>query len=772
MVSLHKFLERIGLSILVNTVDINYKQKRSKITTQYGYYTFIVMIIFLAFIPFRKCVHRFLDHIMGYRIRRRLRSLASRERLMFVNVRVIRYILLLSTILTLLTLLQTHMDVCFIAARLGRVSVYCLPTVLFLTLRPSPLPHTLYLALIPIHKWLSRLIFLQGILHSLLYFIYFVTQGELYKILLFKNLTGVIALFAFLILVLTSLPIVRRWHYRIFFSNHYIQSWFLVIALYFHSRPSIPFITITNVGVLLYQIYYKYKMSALSEIKVHDVSETMSVIEIPNSAIRIKTLIPGAHIRMIDFPTNHLFKCLLNGFFVPEQHPYTLATIESDSVQKLVVKRGDFKLENKARYLITGSYLPHLDFLASTADGGGSINSLAVCAGMKKCLIVVGGSAISFALPILRVLGYNGVIVKIIWVLRNHEDLKVLNYFKNILVNNDSIDIFITGNYTHYEKRQFREIVYDLHRKREKVEANRERQYLSPSLLKENKTNPKKLSPLNISEIENADIVRNYGACKVRSLPENAFNGLESERDPKKFLGGRIHRRGSIISLKEHTRSDESAEHDESTFENVDLEFNGIPLDSQKKQNYCQSDHQYHPDHINQNPDSFSKEPNCLPRLDNSTELIGTCDSSDDITNDSNDTSRKGSLGSEVYDDLSNYWILKGLSCRIEFGRPILGLYYYNWCLSSSCIGPMVDVSSGELLCYDQLNSAAAEEAENNFYKSALFLKHKRARFCDCGGKPDDKIWVISAGPKGLVNKVHLWADECGFRFHEESFSI
>lgn len=176
--SLHKFLERIGLSILVNTVDINYKQKRSKITTQYGYYTFIVMIIFLAFIPFRKCVHRFLDHIMGYRIRRRLRSLASRERLMFVNVRVIRYILLLSTILTLLTLLQTHMDVCFIAARLGRVSVYCLPTVLFLTLRPSPLPHTLYLALIPIHKWLSRLIFLQGILHSLLYFIYFVTQGE------------------------------------------------------------------------------------------------------------------------------------------------------------------------------------------------------------------------------------------------------------------------------------------------------------------------------------------------------------------------------------------------------------------------------------------------------------------------------------------------------------------------------------------------------------------------------------------------------------------
>lgn len=644
---------------------------------------------------------------------------------------------------------------------------------LFLTLRPSPLPHTLYLALIPIHKWLSRFVVLQGVLHSLLYLAYFHYMKKWNKVLLFKNFTGVIALLSFLVLVLTSLPMVRRWHYRIFFSNHYIQSWVLVIVLYFHSRSSIPFVTTANIGILLYQIYYKYRISSLSEIKVHDISETFSVVEIPNSGIKLKTLIPGAHIRMIDFPKHNFFRCLLNGLFVPEQHPYTLATIGSDDVQKLIVRKGDFELENKKRYLITGSYLPNLDFLAPVTNGGGGIHSLSVFANMKKCLIVVGGSAISFALPILRVLSYNGVTVKIIWVLRNHEDLKVLDYFKSTLASNDCIDIFITGHYTQYEKKQFREIVTNLHRKRENLEAFRQRQFFTLGTSKENKVNVGKSYSPDTLDLLNADST-NYGSCEVRSLPEGVPVSPNKTRDKGNqngALGGRIHRKGSIISLKEHVRTDESEEH-ESTFENVDLEFKGIPFDGDTKQKHCQIDLECESDYPNRKSDSLIKEPVCSPFLDASNRHGGSCDSIDQLTSAANISSVDNSLESEIYDDLANYWILKGLSCRIEFGRPILGLYYYNWCLSSSCIGPMVDISSGEPICYSQLSAAAAVEAENNFYKSATFLKHKKARFCNCDGKPDDKIWVLSAGPRGLVNKVHLWADECGFRFHEESFSI
>lgn len=48
-------------------------------------------------------------------------------------------------------------DLLEITKRMGRISVALMPPLLFLTLRPSPLPHTLYLALLPLHKWFPGL---------------------------------------------------------------------------------------------------------------------------------------------------------------------------------------------------------------------------------------------------------------------------------------------------------------------------------------------------------------------------------------------------------------------------------------------------------------------------------------------------------------------------------------------------------------------------------------------------------------------------------------
>jgi hypothetical protein len=31
---------------------------------------------------------------------------------------------------------------------------------------------------------------------------------------------------------------------------------------------------------------------------------------------------------------------------------------------------------------------------------------------------------------------------------------------------------------------------------------------------------------------------------------------------------------------------------------------------------------------------------------------------------------------------------------------------------------------------------------------------------------------VIGAGPSGLVDNVRLWANDCGFSYHDESFIV
>lgn len=34
------------------------------------------------------------------------------------------------------------------------------------------------------------------------------------------------------------------------------------------------------------------------------------------------------------------------------------------------------------------------------------------------------------------------------------------------------------------------------------------------------------------------------------------------------------------------------------------------------------------------------------------------------------------------------------------------------------------------------------------------------------------KVWVLAAGPKGLVESTKRWATDGGLHFHEESFSV
>lgn len=339
-------------------------------------------------------------------------------------------------------------DLIFVTKRLGRLSVVSLPTVFFLTLRPSPLPNTLYLSLLPIHKWLSRVVILLAVIHTAIYLGFFKRNHTWPKAWKTENLYGWVALAGFLMILVTSLLKVRDRSYKLFFWNHYFWSWVIVLCLPFHVRPvKTTFVNVLNVSILCYQVYYRVRLtgvaSAPSDFKITDVSPNIALVEFPNSLIQHRATSPGAHVRITNYHPNFLVRMFKQA--IPNYHPYTLVSLPLDRCQRLIIRKSSFQWVNGRRYIVVGSFDPNLLLVKSrnVPEKNFSISKLAVNA--RKILIVIGGSAISFALPILRVLNYHGIPVKVIWVIRDFRDIAVLRYFEGF-VHGDDFEIFVTGS--------------------------------------------------------------------------------------------------------------------------------------------------------------------------------------------------------------------------------------------------------------------------------------------------------------------------------------
>ncbi|KAG0684244.1 hypothetical protein C6P40_005027 [Pichia californica] len=902
----------------------DWKFQRKQITTFYGYLTFFITVVFIIILPWWNRVSNY----FYYKFLQLSRSLKLNPKIsvLKINPMSAQMIVFWSIVLSILSLSQTNWDLRFIAARLGRVPVYCLPTVLFLTLRPSPLSDVLYLQLLPIHKWLSRIVIIQSLLHTIAYIYIMHQSNSFYKLTRFDNLNGIYAMLAFLIILITSLPFIRRHFYKVFFINHYICTWIVTITLYLHVRPGIPYLTALNCFILIYQIYYKFKISRLAIVSTMKISDQMLVADMPNNSITKQFSLPGCHIRLIDYNSNHSkIWNLLKMILIPIQHPYTLASLPVDKSQKLIIRIGNYKLTDNTKYYITGSYLPHLPFIKgvsstnnnthnthntsfsmiAAANSTNNMNSLLVQTKVQKCLIVVGGSAISFALPILRVLNYNGSMVKIIWVIRDHEDLKVLDYFQNYLINDDCIDIYITGKYTQAEKTNFKDAMAELHKRKREYDLKQETEilsggysYFNSTKLAQNqqennvenyhsgyndvhnlkdknnngnnndKNNDKNNDNINDNnnDFTNDNNNNNKNTCSSgnthsnhssvdsltssnNSLTSNVFSSPnkreENENniilknnnngssplnpDHSKNYGSfifdtqldKLHRK-SCIDFKSHNEKISTSYNDET----IDIELHD---DEKYKRNYSLLRNKninsvsiltpsagvgYNVNNIsNEHSTSGKVSSNELltkfpfyktnvPTVynsENSTSLNKSTQNDSVIQTTSPRSRGKNALNntaiipsafnspinhkllsgsvsistsSALYDDLENYWVLKHSFSSIEFGRPKLGLQYYSWCIGSSCMGPLVDLKSGKAVCYNLREDPASGYQINEMFSNDIFLANRKARFSERNGEPDENIWVIGAGPDGLVDNVRLWANDCGFSFHEESFII
>ncbi|SCU99316.1 LADA_0H18954g1_1 [Lachancea dasiensis] len=376
------------------------------------------------------------------------------------------------TVVTLCSLISSGGDLIQITKRLGRIAVALMPPLLFLTLRPSPLPHTLYLSLLPIHKWISRIVVLLSALHAVFYSWFFIiNRSFIVKIQKLANLWGVLALFLFGFIAVTSVSQVRRYNFRLFYYVHYVATWLSVILIHYHARPPVRYYTAMNCFLLIAQVGYRIYNSSDVRVTVKDISPTLLLVDFPMSGLRNKPLMPSSHVRLAPSYKHSILQRIFQQV-VPLQHPYTIASLPYDESVKLIVRRGRFNIRNNSEYFVAGAFEPKLDFMSKTEKSLFSKDVLlfqnkspALVASplnynidARRALIVAGGSAISFGLPLLRILNFNGVTVKLKWVTRDYRDLRLLNHFKN---NFEGLEIYITGSETDEQDLQIDYIDFD-----------------------------------------------------------------------------------------------------------------------------------------------------------------------------------------------------------------------------------------------------------------------------------------------------------------------
>lgn len=305
---------------------------------------------------------------------------------------------------------------------LTRVTYAMLPLVLFLSMRPSPLPSTAYLQTLHLHKWISRLVVLAGLVHGVAYFAVFVRKGTVSRIFRILNFLGVVALILMLAMGVTSLKPVRRRMYGVFYAIHYPAAWAIVILGCIHARPGTSILTFWCVLLMAGQIGFRILTSKRVQIEETSISQSLKVLTLPRSALPEYFHI-GSHVRLSP-PLNSPWAWIL------PSHPYTIASHPSDDCVKLLAREHRLKISSRSSWTLSGPFPTVNPALFATA---------------KTVLILAGGSGLSFGGAVYRGLRLAGnADVKLIWMIRSKDEIGALHELEI-----DEATVYITGRQTH-----------------------------------------------------------------------------------------------------------------------------------------------------------------------------------------------------------------------------------------------------------------------------------------------------------------------------------
>ncbi|GMM50209.1 putative ferric-chelate reductase [Starmerella bacillaris] len=336
-------------------------------------------------------------------------------------------------IMTIFLLVETNdFNLRTISKRLGRFCVALMPSLYLVTIYPSPLPRSFYLQLLPIHKFISRVVVVIMLLHAIGYTYVYYSSGTLGKLYLLPNKLGILAFFVFLMMGVLSIRQVRRRSFELFYQSHVIGAWLCLPLLRWHSRPKSDWYLYPCLFMMIFQVILKLRHSTKVRLRVQCISPTLLLISIP------KTQVPPS--KFWNWPVcSHLrlsgpYSNILN--WVRSTHPYTIASLPDDNAIKLVVRPGDYQVKMRQDYTIFGPHACLPNYMLH------QIHSLLT----RRVMIIVGGTGIAFGAPMMRYLHTHGTSARLIWAIRNPQDAKILpqlGLHDEVLQGN--VEIYYTG---------------------------------------------------------------------------------------------------------------------------------------------------------------------------------------------------------------------------------------------------------------------------------------------------------------------------------------
>lgn len=338
--------------------------------------------------------------------------------------------------------------------RIGRLSYVLVTLNLFLTLRPNIFlkDKYVYTEFIPLHKWLSRIIVSMGVVHGIMFIAKWATDPNVSlsaKIKNKYNFVGVVLAGIVVLMVVTSISAFRRVAYNTFFVIHNVVMLSFIILTPVHARPGVqtPFLFI-NIFLLCVQLYNKTMLSTRSSPlrRIEDYANTgMVVVQFSRKGLP-DFYNPGSHIRISQYSKLNPLYWLL------PTHPYTVASLPSDEAIELIVSENSIPPGSKSSFRIDMGYTytiqyPHNPTVPQVCLHNGN-----------RIAIVVGGSGISFGLPMFRFFKAMKQVeyIKLIWLTKSSANLNLISEsssFQALIEENenlDNFDVFMTAeqNYT------------------------------------------------------------------------------------------------------------------------------------------------------------------------------------------------------------------------------------------------------------------------------------------------------------------------------------
>lgn len=364
--------------------------------------------------------------------------------------------------------------------RSGRIGLALYPMIIFLSLKPNPLPNVLYMHLIPLHKWISRVSIAAIFIHCFGFYGFWIHKNELNRTWEYMMFPGVVTFVLMILIFVLGIKPIRERCYKLFYALHIFTAWASLPMMYIHCMPEANLYIFGSLYLLIYhtgaKIFLSYNIRNKEDEtnSFHTVTSPESdllLVRIPSEKIRkastkfrreqdnsmLTYFSPGSHIR------------LSPRFFNPKSwifatHPYTIASLDTEEFVDLILKKS-----NKfARHIASQKYFCYTVSLPFPA-----FDDFFFSRNLKDNITIVsGGAGIAFGLPIFKYFqsknrkslgesndrSHN---LKFCIIVRNKEDLFVLKEAGVITQQEDpdssavelapgydnaEIEIFVTGS--------------------------------------------------------------------------------------------------------------------------------------------------------------------------------------------------------------------------------------------------------------------------------------------------------------------------------------